>query len=436
MQGYAPRASGRASKPSTLRAHAANEFEASVLLVEDELQVRNAVSRELRRRRFQVLLARSSHEAVQTLSTHTPDAIVLDLGLPDADGVALLRALRQRGIQIPVVVYTGRTLPSNVIAAIEQTGARIVYKTVSTEPLFSALDGLLGGRWIADGSEGDPADIPTFQQALSRRLMRASVRDAEIPILDGRVPELQRIVQDQSAPVEPVLEIVESDPRLTAAVLAEVNSAFYGCAKSISDARRACIQLGAPRVAALATQAILEGTFRTDREPFRSLSQSLWIESVVCARLSSRIASLMKAMDPDEVYTLALLHNVGELVVIDLASRLPYDMGDSEAEALFLELENNHERIGALLMERWDLPSAFRQLAGSHHPDGRLEDQRVPSPEAVIRTAWELAAEVVEARLSWRDDHGQRFELLGLQAESCATLREEARAWPSQLRRS
>ncbi|MCZ8107518.1 MAG: response regulator, partial [Burkholderiales bacterium] len=79
-----------------------------VLLVEDDPMIGDAVERGLRGDGYAVDRARDAGEADTALRAQPRDLVLLDLGLPGGDGLALLRAMRARGDATPVVVVTAR----------------------------------------------------------------------------------------------------------------------------------------------------------------------------------------------------------------------------------------------------------------------------------------------------------------------------------------
>ena len=89
----------------------------NVLIVEDESRIAGFLAKGLRRQGFDVQCAYTGSEALERMGAERPDPpidlIVLDLGLPDIDGLDVLRALRARGSEVPVLVLTARTESSD-----------------------------------------------------------------------------------------------------------------------------------------------------------------------------------------------------------------------------------------------------------------------------------------------------------------------------------
>jgi two-component system, OmpR family, copper resistance phosphate regulon response regulator CusR len=79
-----------------------------VLVVEDEQKVADALKEGLQGERYDVTVERTGEAAFFRVNTETFDVILLDLGLPGRDGLEILKALRQRGLNTPVLVLTAR----------------------------------------------------------------------------------------------------------------------------------------------------------------------------------------------------------------------------------------------------------------------------------------------------------------------------------------
>lgn len=83
----------------------------NVLLVEDEERISAFLSKGLRARGHSVAWAPNGTEALEHLTVETPayDVVVLDLGLPDIDGLEVLRRIRAQGNAVPVIIVTARS---------------------------------------------------------------------------------------------------------------------------------------------------------------------------------------------------------------------------------------------------------------------------------------------------------------------------------------
>jgi PAS domain S-box-containing protein len=103
---------------------------------------------------FQIAFAYSSHETLQFLERKSIDALVVDYALPDMNGLALLRLLRNRGEQLPFVMFTGRGHEQVAIDALNYGADYYLKKGGDPEMLFGelalVLDRIIENRRIKD----------------------------------------------------------------------------------------------------------------------------------------------------------------------------------------------------------------------------------------------------------------------------------------------
>jgi two-component system, OmpR family, KDP operon response regulator KdpE len=109
-----------------------------VLVVDDEPAMLRALRINLRVRTYDVTTASAGREALAEARRRPPDAVILDLGLPDVDGIEVIRELRGWS-RAPVIVLSGRTGPGDKIAALDAGADDYVTKPFSMEELLARL---------------------------------------------------------------------------------------------------------------------------------------------------------------------------------------------------------------------------------------------------------------------------------------------------------
>jgi two-component system, OmpR family, KDP operon response regulator KdpE len=115
---------------------------ARILIVEDEPALLRALRINLRARNYEVIAAPAGRPALSQAAHHPPDAVILDLGLPDLDGVAVIRELRIWS-RAPVIVLSGRTSSGDKIRALDAGADDYVTKPFSMEELLARLRAVL-----------------------------------------------------------------------------------------------------------------------------------------------------------------------------------------------------------------------------------------------------------------------------------------------------
>jgi two-component system KDP operon response regulator KdpE len=111
---------------------------AEVLLVEDQPELLRALRINLRARQYDVLTARTGREALAVAASHPPDAVILDLGLPDIDGTEVIVELR-RWSKAPIIVLSGRSSPGDKIGALDVGADDYVTKPFAMDELLARL---------------------------------------------------------------------------------------------------------------------------------------------------------------------------------------------------------------------------------------------------------------------------------------------------------
>ena len=112
--------------------------ESRILVVEDEPEIRHFVARALEREGFTVFDAGSVERGLIEAASRRPDLLVLDLGLPDGDGIDLLRQLRGWSA-IPVIVLSARTDEADKIEALDAGADDYLIKPFSTGELLARV---------------------------------------------------------------------------------------------------------------------------------------------------------------------------------------------------------------------------------------------------------------------------------------------------------
>ncbi|MEU1959457.1 response regulator transcription factor [Nocardia sp. NPDC019304] len=117
-----------------------------ILVVDDEVRVLASLRRGLELSDFEVVTAADGAAALSMVRTATPDAMVLDVNLPELDGVGVVTALRAMGNDIPICVLSARTAVSDRIACLERGADDYLTKPFDLGELVARLNALLRRR--------------------------------------------------------------------------------------------------------------------------------------------------------------------------------------------------------------------------------------------------------------------------------------------------
>ena len=109
-----------------------------ILVVEDDGTVRNLISTTLKSNEYRYLTATDGESAIAAASTNQPDIVLLDLGLPDMDGVEVIRRIRSWS-QMPIIVISARSEDADKIAALDAGADDYLTKPFSVAELLARL---------------------------------------------------------------------------------------------------------------------------------------------------------------------------------------------------------------------------------------------------------------------------------------------------------
>jgi len=126
----------------------------TILVVDDDSVLQRTLRINLVARGHDALLAGTGREAIALFATHPVDLVILDLGLPDLDGVDVLRALRERS-KVPVIVLSARQQADDKVEALDVGADDYVSKPFSMDELMARVRVALR-RGIADQDIPDP----------------------------------------------------------------------------------------------------------------------------------------------------------------------------------------------------------------------------------------------------------------------------------------
>lgn len=109
-----------------------------ILVVEDDRSIQNLMTTTLKAQDYRYLIAANGETAVMEAASHNPDIILLDLGLPDMDGMEVIRKIRSWS-NVPIIVISARSEDSDKVEALDAGADDYLTKPFSVEELLARL---------------------------------------------------------------------------------------------------------------------------------------------------------------------------------------------------------------------------------------------------------------------------------------------------------
>ncbi len=122
-----------------------------ILVVDDDLAVCRSIDRALRLEGYEVATVATGHEALDAVAQNSPDALVLDLQLPDLDGLQVCRRIREAGDDTPILMLTARHGIDDRVQGLDAGADDYLVKPFALEELLARLRALLRRRFEGEG---------------------------------------------------------------------------------------------------------------------------------------------------------------------------------------------------------------------------------------------------------------------------------------------
>src|SRR5438128_7872899 len=127
----------------------------TILVIEDEAQIRRFLRATLTANGYQMLEATTAQEGLVQATTRQPEIVILDLGLPDLDGLEVTRRLRE-WTTVPIIVLSARAQASDKVTALDAGADDYLTKPFSVGELLARLRGALRQAARTPHAPGEP----------------------------------------------------------------------------------------------------------------------------------------------------------------------------------------------------------------------------------------------------------------------------------------
>jgi two-component system, OmpR family, response regulator MprA len=159
-----------------------------ILVIEDDDSVRGAIRRALLLGGYEIFEAQTGQDGLLRAQSDVPDAIVLDLGLPDIDGVQVCKTLRGAGNRTPILMLTARAAIEDRVEGLEAGADDYLVKPYDVRELEARVKAIM--RRSLDGSDGRLLRFGELQLDPDAHAVRIGERDVDLTRTEFQLLEL------------------------------------------------------------------------------------------------------------------------------------------------------------------------------------------------------------------------------------------------------
>jgi two-component system KDP operon response regulator KdpE len=150
---------------------------ATIIVVEDEAQIRRFLRTALVSEGYQVIEAETGKQGLSDAATHKPDLIILDLGLPDMDGVQVVKGIRSWS-SVPIIILSARSQESDKISSLDAGADDYLVKPFGVGELLARIRVALRHLSVVSGNEDGVFTVNELKVDMIHR--KVTLGDAEI----------------------------------------------------------------------------------------------------------------------------------------------------------------------------------------------------------------------------------------------------------------
>jgi HD-like signal output (HDOD) protein/CheY-like chemotaxis protein len=384
-----------------------------VLIVTHDETVHRAVGRLLRRLGHETMRATTAAVALDHISAEPPRVVLLGTQLPRVESRTILEHIDQGDGSISVIGMSAGSRMDELLELMRFGASDFVQLPLQEEELASALRrvaqrNVRRGTWPPDrplrGENPAADDAPPErgfdpnltglpEESLVQRL-HTTLRSLEegrlpLPVVPSVAASVFEMLEDEECGVDKVTELISSDPLFAAAVIRCANSGYYGAARPASSLREACVHLGNAKVLSVAQEVLVARLREVEEVPLQALAARMSTTSQVVARTCRLLAPRLGTIDPDAAHLAGLMHNIGELFVIQALSTLAKAGGPriESPEVVQRICASVHQPVGERFLRTWSAPDFVVTVAGAHHGDPPGTDEEIALRKLVMQ-AW------------------------------------------------
>ena len=212
------------------------------------------------------------------------------------------------------------------------------------------------------------------------KINRIMAQVKAFPSMPATSAKLLKMLKDPESSAAQIEDVLKYDPGLTANILKLTNSAYFGIPSKVSSVKQAIVLLGWKRLFQLVMTMCMSTVMKKPVPGYDLPQGELWRHSVAVSVAAELVVKALKMPGVDEIFTAALLHDVGKLVLGDFVQdELPQieamvSKGIAFEVAEFIVLGTDHAQVGARILKKWSFPETLVNAVNWHHDPDACEN--------------------------------------------------------------
>ncbi len=375
----------------------------TILIVDDMAVIREPISAMLKAGGHRVLTAPHGAEALDILRSAKVQLVLLDVSMPVMDGIETLRRIREQhpASRLPVIFLTALADKDHVLQA-RDLGAQgyLLKSNFSLKELEARIRNCLSGRpekamtcALKPAPEQEatekqpsapppsaPAEADNPEQALKELkpvMLRSEIEEmlqncGELKGLSPTVAEVVKLSNDPKTTTERITKVIKHDQAIALKILKLANSSAYTRGSPVNTVHDAVVRIGLEAIGQAVLNISVVDQFGASEGPLDP--RLFWEHSIATGLIAAFLARELGEKDPDQSFTLGLLHDVGKMVYADLLEGR-YEEALRKSHELSLPAERvesrlllvNHADAMDKILHAWRFPRDLIDPIVFHH---------------------------------------------------------------------
>ena len=247
-----------------------------------------------------------------------------------------------------------------------------------------------------------------------------AVNAGDVFVLPEAVIKVKQLIDDDATSMDDIAEVINYDPAIMSQVLKISNSALYKFPNTITTVTKSIQVIGTRSIYDLVLAYGVANAFKVIDPDVVDL-EKFWEQGVSCALLCKYLAEEVGLKEPEKLFVCGLLHNLGELVLVQLNPAEANKCASISSENTPLMLQKkylgfSYADVSSELLKLWGIPTDISQIIAKTHVSEHLAQSK---EEKIIQLAYLLALNNINNELYSRhaDITEDMYESLGLDLE-------------------